>query len=113
MIGAGRAGSVGPAVDLILARYGDGCKKCCQAVSALCQMDTHHNYGPVGAVRAVELFVVEGRDACLQHSRSQSLGHSCSNCWLLSFICLASLSIMYRSIVLFLLLVYLSINKVS
>ena len=47
------------------------------------------------------------RDACLQHSRSQSLGHSCSNCWLLSFICLASLSIMYRSIVLFLLLAYL------
>ena len=38
------------------------------------------------------------------------MGHSCSNCWLLSFICLASLSIMYMSSVLFLLLVYLLIK---
>ena len=44
---------------------------------------------------------------------SQSLGHSCSNCWLLSFICLAYLSIKYSSIVLFPSTCLPSINKVT
>ena len=76
------------------------------ATVPVCNSSTYHDDGPDGTVRDVGLFVVEGK-RCLRHSRSHSLGHSCSNCWLLSFTCLASLSIMYMSSVLFLLLFYL------